>query len=138
MQYRVEPLRDTDPHISLSKEDARQFIFVHYEHTITALEASDGLEWWFPISDGDGYHTIIRNASLKHKLNITGPGSELVLYVQSPDEQTRLLIHDFGNLAGEEPVAEFIVPHGARGILRIIGGKEGDLFRASYLVERVR
>jgi hypothetical protein len=139
MQVHVEEQRATDPHVTLSRDNDRQYIFVSYEHTITSLEAAEGLEWWFPYANGGAYRAVIHGATLEHGLNIIGPATQLSLYVQSPNESVRIKIHDFGKLPQEEELTHtYVVPAGARGILVIIGAQLGDIFKASYLVEQRR
>jgi hypothetical protein len=105
---------------------------------VSASDASDGFEWWFPYSNGLGYRSVIHNATLVHGTNVLGNG-HIYLFLLSPDESSRNLVHEFRRSAGIERTSEeFTVPRNARGVLEIAGAIAGDEFIARYLVERRR
>lgn len=124
--------------VRLSRSEDTNYTFAEYDHEVSVSDASDGFEWWFPYANGLGYRSVIHNATLSHNTNVLGFG-HVRLCLQSPDEQTRTMVHEFTKFAGMERVThEYVVPRGARGILTIEGAVALDIFKARYLVERRR
>lgn len=123
--------------VQLSRDKDRNYAFVEYTHEVSSTDASDGFEWWFPYANGLGYRNVIHNATLSHNNRVRN--GHIFLFLLAPNETTKNLIHEFRKASGLERVAgEFVVPRGSRGVLEIVGAREGDVFRATYLVERRR
>lgn len=115
------------------------YLFVEYEHIVSLSDKTDGFEWWFPYANGDGQHVLIWNATLQHLKMVAGVGAAINLWLQSPDDNVRTLLWQFGLMPAIERLDHsYVVPQGARGVLEIIGALEEDIFTASYLIERTR
>jgi hypothetical protein len=115
----------------------RKFGFICYEHTVTAEQEGE-FEWWFPYSDGSGNHTFIHSATLTFDKVVLHP-SQITLFLQSPDEQCRVVIHKFEafDLTPQRVTHEaWIVPNMSRGVLRVDRAQEGMNIHAAYIVER--
>lgn len=133
----VEDQRETDPHLVTGPPfDVRSYLFVDYTYgPITAQEEDEGLEWWFPMANGDGRHARVHHATLVMPDGADG----ITLYLQSPDEESRVLIYKFNPLLLVEHVVDcpFHTPVGSRGIIVFDKPDKDQTFGASYLVERL-
>lgn len=132
----VEPQRESDI-ISLPRTRDRRFIFVTYEYgPITQEEEDLGLEWWFPKSNGNGYHSIIHFATLY----MPDGADRIRLWLQCEEGDNRALVHEFYPLRDVEavlPGVGYVVPHGCRGVLTFDRPDKDQVFKATYLVERI-
>lgn len=135
MYQHVFPQRFPDPDHP-SKNGPRVFLFIKYSLEITS-EMGNWVEVWFPYSDGDGCHSIIHNATLNISEPLDQP-RQACLYIQSPDENTRVLVHKFDPTDDQDQMVAkpFIVPHQSRGVLCLNSVETGTVVIAQYMLER--